>query len=289
MRDMAIATTVSVGLTLALYYLARPFFGPDAGAIVGAAFASGPFLAEYLKKRRVRTAEPGHAVDIYREAGLSWRATVAYGVLLMVGAVSAVSFIASIAERTMLAALGIIHPVVVANATAGAALPALIILYFQIGKLFAFCRGRRWSALAAVILLGPLALRAIDFLLIPQSWFDLSFPLSDRTWFEFGKFMFWTTLFFAPPVALGAWWHSRNAARLLVSSMMRLLPKDTQATVVDLVHEELNTAVAVHARPQRSPSRLPFLTARQSASLAVRIGVLILVLVLLTGFWNARS
>ena len=289
MRDMAIAVTFSVGFALALYFIARPVFGADAGAIVGAALASGPFFAEYLKKRRVRAAEPGHAIDIYREAGLSWRATVTYGVLLMVGAVSVVSFLASFAERTMLAALGIVHPLIVAYAITGAVVPASIILYFQIGKLFAFCRRGRWSALAAVIVLGPLALRVIDFVLIPRSWFDLSFPLSDRTWFEFGKFMLWTTIFFAPPVALGAWWHSRNAARLLVSSMMRLLPKDTQATVVDLVQEELNTALAARARTRQPPPRLLFLTAEQSASLAIRIGLLVLFLFVLTGSRYTRG
>jgi len=289
MRDMAISVAFSAALTLTLYFLARPFFGPDAGAIVGGAVASGPFFAEYLKKRRIQAAAPRGGIDIYREAGYSWRATVAYGVLLMVGAVSLVSFAASLAEHSVFASLGIYAPHLIAYAIGGAVLPAILILYFQIGKLFALCRHQQWTALLAVIFLGPLALRLIDFLLIPQSWFDTSFPWADRTWLQFGKFMFWTTLFFGVPVTLGALWYSRSAVRLRVSSMMRLLPRETQAEVAELVHEEFKRSMRPAADSGDRSPRWSILTPEGATTIGIRLSLLMLFLFALTASWSDQA
>jgi hypothetical protein len=212
-------------------------FGPEAWQGVAGVLGFAPLIAENLKKRRVKIAMSSPNLDIYREAGYSWSATVIYGVLLMVAAVSITGFISGYLLHSWLRSFLPAHLI---TAAAGlSVLPAVFILYFLIGKLFALCRSHRWWALAAVILLGPLTLRVIDFLILPDSWFDAVFPLLDRTMAHFTWLLAWTIAVFAVPVTLGALWYARRAIPLRVAAALRMLPRETQVAVADLVHDEL--------------------------------------------------
>jgi hypothetical protein len=240
MREVSTVVTFSVVLTLIFYGLLFPFLPGDAAAqIASGVMATGPVLAEYLKKRRVSNRLRANPKSVVMAAGLSWYAAAAYGVLLAVGIPNIAGGTAGFFEFLMLRGIGVTDPIILAQAAATACIVPVTASYFFMGRIFVRCDRLRWLAVAITIIFGPLLLRLIDFLLIPQSFFEASFPLAERSLPWFLQSLAWTMGFLAIFLPAGTIWYGRRHYRLRVSAMMRLLPIATQQAIAELVRDEV--------------------------------------------------
>jgi len=239
MREISTAVAFSVVLTLILYAILSPILPGDAAQLATGVIAMGPIFAEYIKRKDAARRLQINPVGIFRAASLSWYAAAAYGVLLAVGVPNLVGGIASFFEFVSLRSLGVTDNIVLGQAGAAAAIVPVTSTYFLMGRLFARCDRRRWAAVAITVVLGPILLRLIDFLVIPQSYFDSAFPLQTRSLHDFVIALAWTIGMLLIFLGAGTLWFGRRHYRVKVSAMMRLLPIETQHAIAELVRDEV--------------------------------------------------
>lgn len=254
MSEMATAIGASLALALLLFaILSRAVPSEAAAQIVAGALAAGPLFAEYFKRRRTKEALRSAPVDLFQAVDLKWPTAAAYGVLLVIGIPSIFSFLSAVLEQSALRSLQVTDPVILAAASSSAVIVPVLTSYFFMGRLFARCSNNRWLAVTLVIIIGPLALRAIDFLLLPREYFNRAFPVLEQSFPDFIKLMSYTVPMLAVPLVIGTWWHAKRALRLRVSAMMRLLEPATQETIASLVAEEVRSG-RLRSDP-RNPAR----------------------------------
>jgi hypothetical protein len=239
MRDLGLAICLPLFASLVLYAILKPIFPSDAAGLATGSLALAPFVWQKIRRRNVRNKLQHTGTNIVAESELGPINAVALCSFSIIGVANLVSLITSFFVRSSVG--GEISQLNVALAIAAANIAPTYLICFWSARWLILSRANKYALTIATTILVVFSANLAQFFLIPKEWFQLAAPWSSRTSEEFIKFIAYSTPTIGIPLALGVLWYRRQAVRLGVSAMMRLLPHDTQKEVAELIRQEVAT------------------------------------------------
>jgi hypothetical protein len=248
---------VSVGLFMLVFVLLSLFESPQAVSaatgLAGLSMAAFPKVAEFLETREGRKSIAGGTrgrIYDFRGFQIAWLLMAAYGTVVLWGVIEAFAYIIGfsfgvatgqrVADARALQGLGI------------ATLAVEIVAAYFVGRWI----GSRTSRLGivAMLLVAPLfavANIATDVFALPRELYTATFGSEPRAFFGILKRFSIISLIVMVPGIIGYWRGKRQSLSKYLYYLLRVLPSQTQDTVVELAFEEAQkvSAAARDARP----------------------------------------
>ena len=251
MRELGIAFIITSVASLGLFSilsLVLQFDDHVAEGMAGMPFVATHHICEMLERQRIRRVpaeKRGELISSYEGYGISWPLATAYGVMLFVGIMAAMSVYSVIGLEIIggsrRGALG--YSIGIVN------IPVLLLAYYFVGIFIGSrCMRRGFVAILLIGLIGSMAVRALDFSLLSAEEFVQMWG-NEKSLEIFCEFLLSGCLFFWVPGLLGYWRGSRLRLSRYLAYLLHVLPKDTRQTLVTLAYSEAQTLAARPAQP----------------------------------------
>lgn len=239
MRDFGLAIGLPLLVSLLLYAILKPAFQSEAASLATGSLALAPFVWQQIRRRHVRNKLRHTGTNIGAESELGPTSAVALCSFSILGVANLVSFLTAFFVRSSIG--NDVSQLNIAICLAAAGIAPTYVVCFWSARWLILSRANKFALTAATTIIVVFAAQIAQFFLLPKEWFHLAAPWSSRTSEEFIKFIAYSTPTIGIPLALGVLWYRRQAVRLGVSAMMRLLPHDTQKEVAELIRQEVAT------------------------------------------------
>lgn len=261
MKHLLLALGITVAIGCALFACAYPLVEDVkvAGGLAAIPLGSCHKITELLERREARMSlSPNYSTAVHSFRGFTiwWPLTIAYGALivfaiaefasgltgLLAGGLSAV-----LTGETKMEALASKMPIVVGIIAIFVAIPIQMVGGYMFGR-WAGMRSDRNGIVVVLVsaALGAIAMRALDYVLSPESYFQILFGRTKAV-----ELILWQTVatfaLFALPGLLGYWRGQKLRPFKYMQYLLGILPHQTRELLVEMAFDEAQKIGTKHA------------------------------------------